>query len=106
LTSTLTGGTANRALQLFYRFPYPAIVVLTILCKPSRVGGIDTKECPVFCLTGVYDWSCPPELTQKTVAKIKGAQFKAMQNLGHFPQVGQYQKSSLWWRRVFFPVEL
>jgi pimeloyl-ACP methyl ester carboxylesterase len=61
----------------------------------DRVASIDTKECPVFCLTGEYDWSCPPEMTQKTVAKIKGAQFKPMKNLGHFPQVGQY-------RAVFF----
>ncbi|KAF1958447.1 alpha/beta-hydrolase [Byssothecium circinans] len=51
----------------------------------ERVASIDTNSCPVFMLTGEYDWSNTPEMTQKTAEKIKGAKFKAMPELGHFP---------------------
>lgn len=51
----------------------------------SRVGKINTKKCPVFMLTGEYDWSNTPEMAQKTCDKIPGAKHKAMPELGHFP---------------------
>lgn len=51
----------------------------------SRVANIDTNSCPVFMLTGEYDWSNTPDMSQKTADKIKGAKHKAMPNLGHFP---------------------
>ncbi|KAE8441570.1 hypothetical protein EG329_004689 [Mollisiaceae sp. DMI_Dod_QoI] len=51
----------------------------------SRVGNINTKKCPVFMLTGEYDWSNTPEMAQKTCDKIPGAKHKAMPELGHFP---------------------
>ena len=46
---------------------------------------IDTKTCPVYMLTGEYDWSNTPEMSQKTADKIPGAKHKAMKGLGHFP---------------------
>jgi len=51
----------------------------------SRVASIDTQNCPVYMLTGEYDWSNTPEMGQKTADKIPGAMHKAMPDLGHFP---------------------
>lgn len=46
---------------------------------------IDTKKCPVFMLTGEYDWSNTPQMSQATADKIPGGRHKAMPHLGHFP---------------------
>lgn len=46
---------------------------------------IDTKTCPLFLLTGEYDFSCTPEDTLQTAAQIPGAQVAIMKELGHFP---------------------
>ncbi len=51
----------------------------------DRVSGIDTGQCPVFMLTGEYDYSCTPEASRRTAAKIPGARFTVMPGLGHFP---------------------
>jgi pimeloyl-ACP methyl ester carboxylesterase len=51
----------------------------------SRMKDINTKKCPVYMLTGEYDWSNTPEMTQKTADKIKGGKHEAMKGLGHFP---------------------
>jgi pimeloyl-ACP methyl ester carboxylesterase len=51
----------------------------------ERVGRIDTKKCPVLMLTGEYDYSCTPEISRATAAKISGAQFEVMRGMGHFP---------------------
>src|SRR5581483_7013802 len=52
--------------------------------RPS-VGGIDTKLCPLYLLTGEYDFSCTPEDTQRTAQKIPGAKVTVMKEVGHFP---------------------
>ncbi len=46
---------------------------------------IDTERCPVYLMTGEYDYSCTPELTLETAARIPGAHAIIMQELGHFP---------------------
>ena len=51
----------------------------------ERVGRIDTKKCPVLMLTGEYDYSCTPEISRATAAKIPGADFQVMRGMGHFP---------------------
>ena len=51
----------------------------------DRVGRIDTKKCPVLMLTGEYDYSCTPEISRATAAKIPGADFVMMRGIGHFP---------------------
>lgn len=51
----------------------------------GRVEKIDTKRCPVYMLTGDYDWSTTPELSEATARKIPGAHFRSMEGLGHFP---------------------
>ena len=42
-------------------------------------------RCPVYLMTGEYDYSCTPELTRESAARIPGAQAIIMQGLGHFP---------------------
>ena len=51
----------------------------------GRVQNIDTKKCPVYMLTGDYDWSTTPEMSEATAKKIPGATFTSMKGLGHFP---------------------
>lgn len=51
----------------------------------DRVASIDVKKCPIYFLTGEYDWSTTPEMSKATADKIKGANFSAMKDLGHFP---------------------
>ena len=51
----------------------------------GQVADIDTRQCPVFLLTGAYDFSCTPDDTARTAADIPGAEVTIMENLGHFP---------------------
>jgi len=51
----------------------------------ERVSHIDTRRCPVIMLTGEYDFSCTPQASRETAAKIPGAEFQEMKGLGHFP---------------------
>jgi pimeloyl-ACP methyl ester carboxylesterase len=51
----------------------------------DRVSDIDTNKCPVYMLTGEYDYSCTPEMTKSTSDKIQGATFTEMKEIGHFP---------------------
>ncbi|WP_458757079.1 alpha/beta fold hydrolase [Afipia sp. TerB] len=51
----------------------------------DRVEKIDIRECPLYLLTGEYDFSCSPEDTLRTAASIKGAKATVMEALGHFP---------------------
>ncbi len=51
----------------------------------DRVGQIDTSRCPVYMLTGEYDFSCTPEHSRQTAEQIHGARFQVMAGLGHFP---------------------
>jgi pimeloyl-ACP methyl ester carboxylesterase len=51
----------------------------------DRVSQIDTSACPLYLLTGEYDFSCTPEDTLRTAQKIKGARVTVMEQIGHFP---------------------
>ena len=50
----------------------------------GRVDDIDIKRCPLFLLTGEYDYSCTSEATLD-IAKRTGASATIMKGLGHFP---------------------
>ena len=50
----------------------------------GKVGEIDIKRCPLFFLTGEYDYSCTAEGTLAVAERI-GAQATIMKGLGHFP---------------------
>ena len=57
----------------------------------ERMRLIDSEVCPVYMLTGEYDYSCMPDMSRVTVERIKAggkAQnvvFEEMKGLGHFP---------------------
>jgi pimeloyl-ACP methyl ester carboxylesterase len=51
----------------------------------EQIAGIATARCPVHMLTGEYDYSCAPEDSRATAARIPGATLTVMQGLGHFP---------------------
>src|SRR5260221_14444382 len=39
----------------------------------------------MYLMTGVYDFACTPEMTEKTANKIKNSECIIMQDIGHFP---------------------
>ncbi len=51
----------------------------------DRVAQIDTSHCPLYLLTGRYDFSCTPDDTRWTADRIRGARFTVMEEVGHFP---------------------
>lgn len=51
----------------------------------SRIESIDTGRCPLYLLSGEYDYSCTPQDTLDVEARVKGAKATIMQGLGHFP---------------------
>jgi pimeloyl-ACP methyl ester carboxylesterase len=46
---------------------------------------IDTANCPMYLLTGEYDYSCTPEDTLAVARAVPGAKVTIMKELGHFP---------------------
>jgi pimeloyl-ACP methyl ester carboxylesterase len=66
----------------------------------DRVGSIDTGQCPLYLLTGEYDFSCLPEDTLRTAAKIAGARVTIMKEIGHFPM----SENPMQFRRYLLPV--
>lgn len=51
----------------------------------ERVAQIDTTKCPLFLLSGEYDYSCTPAETLAVAKSVKGSHVQIMQGLGHFP---------------------
>ncbi len=51
----------------------------------ERIAGIDTAQCPLYLLSGEYDYSCTPEDTLEVARRVPGAQATIMSGLGHFP---------------------
>jgi len=66
----------------------------------GKLGGIDTRRCPLYLLTGEYDFSCTPEDTQRTAEGIPGAKVTVMRALGHFPM----SENPVQFRRYILPV--
>lgn len=56
----------------------------------GELGLIDTAKCPVWLLTGDYDYSCPPGATREAASGIPGASVAIMERLGHFPMSENY----------------
>jgi pimeloyl-ACP methyl ester carboxylesterase len=53
--------------------------------RNGLLSGIDTTVCPLFLLTGDYDYSATIERTQEVARQVPGARFEVMPGLGHFP---------------------
>jgi len=66
----------------------------------ADLARIDTRVCPLYLLTGEYDFSCTPEDTARTAQHIAGAQVTVMRELGHFPM----SENPAQFRRYILPV--
>ena len=51
----------------------------------DKISDIDTQRCPLYLLTGEYDYSCTPEDTLELARRIDGAEAIIMDGMGHFP---------------------
>ena len=51
----------------------------------EKVKDIDTAKCPLYMLTGEYDYSASPADSEAAAALIPGAKLTVMKGLGHFP---------------------
>lgn len=51
----------------------------------ARIDAIDTSVCPLWMLTGEYDYSASPRDSEGAAARIRGAKLSIMKGLGHFP---------------------
>ena len=54
------------------------------------IGNIDTTRCKVALLTGEYDYSCTPAMTEAVASAISGSQYTLMKGMGHFPMIEDY----------------
>ena len=51
---------------------------------------IDTNRCKVALLTGEYDYSRTPEMSEAVAASIPGSRLTIMKGMGHFPMIENY----------------
>ena len=66
----------------------------------GKTAAIDTTACPLYLLTGEYDFSCSPDDTVRTARSIKGADVTVMKEVGHFPM----SENPAQFRRYILPV--
>ena len=66
----------------------------------AELAKIDTRICPLYLLTGEYDFSCTPEDTMRTAERIAGAEVTVMREVGHFPM----SENPAQFRRYVLPV--
>ena len=79
--------------------PSPFEARLTLLDEMSRTQR-KTYPAQLYLLTDEYDFSCTPEDTARTAARIPGAKFVVMKELGHFPMSENWPQ----FRRYILPV--
>ncbi|MBB1596492.1 alpha/beta fold hydrolase [Achromobacter sp. UMC46] len=58
----------------------------------EHLAGLDARRFGVSLLTGAYDYSASPEDSGRVAARIPGARFTVMPELGHFPMVENPQR--------------
>jgi pimeloyl-ACP methyl ester carboxylesterase len=56
----------------------------------EEIRRIDTNRCKVALLTGEYDYSCTPAMSEAVAAGIPGARLTIMKGMGHFPMIEDY----------------
>ncbi|MSP03957.1 MAG: alpha/beta hydrolase [Acetobacteraceae bacterium] len=71
----------------------------------DRLSRIDTSVCPMWLLTGDYDYSATPEATRATAAHIPGAQVTIMEQLGHFPMSENPERFKTYLRPVLDAIQ-
>jgi pimeloyl-ACP methyl ester carboxylesterase len=65
----------------------------------ADLSRIDTRRCYVALLTGEYDYSCTPAMSEAVAKEIPGASFIVMPGMGHFPMIENYPE----FRRYLLP---
>jgi hypothetical protein len=48
------------------------------------IGPFDTRRCPLFLLSGEYDYSCTPEEMLAVASSVAGCEATIMEGLGAF----------------------
>jgi pimeloyl-ACP methyl ester carboxylesterase len=66
----------------------------------DTIARIDTARCPLWLLTGEYDYSCRPEDTLATAKAIPGSKAIVMDRLGHFPMSENHDQFAAYLRPV------
>lgn len=66
----------------------------------DTIARIDTTRCPLWLLTGEYDFSCRPEDTLATAEAIPGCTAVVMERLGHFPMSENHDQFAAYLRPV------
>jgi len=56
----------------------------------ETIKRIDTKVCKVSLLTGEYDYSATPAMTEAVAEAVKGSRCTSMKGMGHFPMIENY----------------
>lgn len=51
---------------------------------------IDTRQCKVSLLTGEYDYSATPAMSEQVSQSIAGSRYTLMKGMGHFPMVEDF----------------
>ena len=85
---------------VFYAFTTNKSRSKLVSAVDDLAAQIDTSRCPVYLLTGEYDYSCRAENTRATAARIAGAKVTIMRELGHFPMSENPQQ----FRQYLLPV--
>lgn len=53
--------------------------------RNGLIDGLDAEECPLYLLTGEYDISATPAMTEELAKAVNATHFEVMKGLGHFP---------------------
>lgn len=53
--------------------------------RNGLLSGIDTEKCPLYLLTGEYDYSASPEMTKQVAEEVGATHCEIMKGMGHFP---------------------
>ena len=56
----------------------------------ETIKRIDTSVCKVTLLTGEYDYSATPAMTEAVAQAVKGSRCTIMKGMGHFPMIENY----------------
>jgi len=66
----------------------------------GMVDQIRTERCPLYMLTGEYDYAPFPHETMTTAESIPGAKVTIMKDAGHFPMSENYEA----FRKYLLPI--
>ena len=71
----------------------------------ADLAAIDVTKCPLYFLTGEYDYSCMPEDTLYLEKMIPGTKAVIMKGLGHFPMSEDHDLFMTYLRPVLDTIE-